>query len=144
MAQRNTCAVNVGRLLEIDLAAGYRSVSDVDQMTAMTARQIDQIPEPTRVVIAADWRACRVMTPVVSDRVVDMLERSNPRVERSAILHGVGHATSVLQLARLTREAHLEVRRIFTDPEDMETWLAEVLTSEERARVHALLFKAAV
>jgi hypothetical protein len=40
---------------------------------------------------------------------------------------------------RLTREAQLPYRRVFTDAHEMEAWLGEVITPAERARVHALL-----
>ena len=139
MAERNTCRVVVGRVLEIDVRAGYRSVSDVDEMIDNMVAEFARIAEPTRIIIAADWRACRVLTPSVAERVVQMLARANPRVERSAILHDVDQATSVLQVLRLTREAQLPYRRVFTDANEMEAWLGEVLTPAERARVRALL-----
>jgi hypothetical protein len=139
---RNTCQIVAGRLLEIDVCAGYRSVQDVDEMMAMMKAQVARVPEPTRIVIAADWRACSILTPEVSERAVQMLVRSNPRVERSTILHGAGQSTSVLQVLRIAREAELATRRVFTDALEMERWLGEVLTPEEQARLHLLLHKA--
>lgn len=139
VSERNTCRVVAGRVLEINVRAGYRVVSDVDDMIDMMTAEFERIPEPTRIVIAADWRACRVLTPFVAERVVKMLSRSNPRVERSAILHNVDQATSVLQVLRLTREAVFSNRRVFTDERELEAWLGEILTQPERARVKALL-----
>ena len=46
---------------------------------------------------------------------------------------------SGLQVLRLTREAQLPYRRVFTDPHEMEAWLGEVITTAERGRVSALL-----
>lgn len=129
----------MGRVLEIAVRSGYRAVSDVDGMIEMIRTEYARIAEPTRIVIAADWRACRVLTPAVSERVVAMLVASNPRLERSAILHNADQATSVLQVLRLVREAQLPHRRVFTDANEMEDWLGEVITPVERARVKALL-----
>jgi hypothetical protein len=127
--------------LEIDVRAGYRSVTDVDDMIARIKQQLKIVAEPTLIVIAADWRACRVLTPDVSERAVSMLVVSNPRVERSAILHEPTQATSVLQVIRIVREANLPNRRVFTDPYEMEHWLGEVLNELERERLAALLHK---
>jgi hypothetical protein len=120
MAPCNSCRIVVGRLVEIDVGAGYRSVADVDDMIARVKEQLDTVPEPTRLVSAADWRACRVLTQDVSERAVGLLISMNSRVERSAILHEPTQATSVLQVARIVREANLANRRVFTDP----TWSA--------------------
>ena len=135
MSKSNTCKIVTGRLLEIDVGAGYRSVEDVDAMIAMMGAEFARVPEPTRVVIAADWRACRVLTPDVAERAVQMLSRSNPRIERSAILHRDDQPTSVLQVVRLTREAQVPYRRVFTDPAEMKAWLGEILTPAECARL---------
>jgi hypothetical protein len=141
MQRKNTCQIVAGRLMEIDVAAGYQAVGDIDQMIRVMGEHFARVPEPTRIVIAADWRACRVLTPDVSARAVQMLARSNPRVERSAILHSVHQATSVLQVLRLTREAQLPYRRVFTDPQELKAWLAEILQPPELARLDTLLWK---
>jgi hypothetical protein len=119
--------------------AGYRTVSDVDDMIAMIAAEFARIPEPTRIIIAADWRQCRVFTPSVAERATKMLTGSNPRVERSAILHDAGQATSILQVLRIAREAKLQNRRVFTDSAEMRAWLAEVTQPDELDRLDGLL-----
>src|SRR4051812_32929771 len=95
---RNTCRVVVGRLMEIDLPAGYRTIDDIDEMCRLRDEQFEALREPSPLVIAADWRACTVLLPAVAARAVAMLAASNPRIERSAILHEVNQATSVLQV----------------------------------------------
>jgi hypothetical protein len=139
MSARNTCKIHAGRLLEIRVRAGYRTVSDVDDMISMIAAELARVPEPTRILIAADWRQCRVLTQDVAERAVQMLTRGNPRVERSAILHEPGQATSVLQVMRIVREAELQNRRVFTDPSEMRAWLAEVTQPDELERLDSLL-----
>lgn len=139
MHEHNTCNIVAGRLLEIRVRAGYRVVEDVDCMTAMIATEFARIAEPTRIVIAADWRMCRVLTPEVATRATQMLTKGNPRVERSAILYSADQATGVLQVLRLAREAKLPGRRVFTERDEMRKWLAEVLNDTERARLELLL-----
>ena len=125
--------------MEIDVAAGYKTVADVEAMIAMIGAGLAKLPAKSRVVIAADWRPCTVFTPEVADAAVRMLTIANPRVERSAILHRADHATSVLQVFRLVKESHFEGRRIFTAASDMEKWLGEVLDPAEREELRAFL-----
>ncbi|HMJ12753.1 MAG TPA: hypothetical protein VK524_15130 [Polyangiaceae bacterium] len=136
---RNVCRIVEGRLLEIDVAAGYNSTSDVTEMIAMIAGEFAKVPVRTRIVIAADWRPCRLFTPDVAERAVQMMSGVNPRIERSAILHRVDQATSVLQVARLIKEAQSPHRRVFTNPFEMESWLGEILSDAERARLRTFL-----
>jgi hypothetical protein len=75
---RNTCEVVVGRLLEIRVAAGYRTVADVDEMIAMIRESVSKLPSATKVVIAADWRAVQVMPPDTAARAREMLAGANP------------------------------------------------------------------
>ena len=140
---KNTCKINVGRLLEIDVAAGYRTVGDVDAMIGLIVAEVASLPEPTKVVIAADWRPCPLFTPEVSARVIQMLSTDAARIERSGILHSAAQPTSVLQVFRLIKETGVlgEQRRIFTDVDAMASFLGEVLTAEERARLAQFLCK---
>jgi hypothetical protein len=141
MPAKNTCRIVEGRLLEIDVAAGYERVSDVDEMIAMIRAAVARVPEPTRLVIAADWRHCRLFSEQVAARTMDMLTGTAARIERSAILHGSNHPTSVLQVFRLVKEAQQEHRRLFTDVQQMERWLGELLNQRERARLHTFVSK---
>ena len=126
-------------LLEIDVANGYERVSEVDEMITMSRATVALVREPTRLVIAADWRNCRLFGDEVAARTMQMLTGTAGRIERSAILHGTDHATAVLQVFRLVKEAHQNHRQLFTDKSEMERWLGEVLTDPERARLHTFL-----
>jgi hypothetical protein len=141
MAAKNTCRVVEGRLLEIDVAKGYEQVSDVDEMIVMIRSAVALVPEPTRLIIVADWRKCRLFSEQVATRAVAMLTGSAERIERSAILHGTDHATSLLQVFRLVKEASQTHRQLFTDRRELERWLGELLNEAERARLHAFLSK---
>ena len=141
MATVNTCRIQVGRLLEVDLAAGYRTLHDVDDMIAQSAAQFATLDQ-RRAVVAADWRACKLFTPEVAERALQLLVGVSPRIERAAILHRADQATSILQVARLARECHFADRQVFTHADQMERWLGEVLDPPERARLHAFLERA--
>jgi hypothetical protein len=136
---KNSCRIVEGRLMEIDVAAGYERVADVDAMTAMIKATAATMPEPTQMVIAADWRMCKLFSNDVAARATEMLVGSSARIERSGILHRVDQPTSVLQVFRLVKEAQQAHRRLFTDPVAMEDWLGEVLNDAERARLHQFL-----
>src|SRR5262245_12987446 len=113
---KNTCRIVEGRLMEIDVAAGYERVADIEEMIALIKATTMTMPEPTRMVIAADWRMCRLFSNEVAARAVQMLIASSARIERSGILHRVDQPTSVLQVFRLVKEAQQTHRRLFTDP----------------------------
>lgn len=136
---RNTCEINVGRLMEIRAAAGYRSVDDVDHMIAMMGALTRSLKPGVKYVIAADWRAVSVMSPETALRAREMLALSNPRVIRSSILTLPNQGTAKLQVVRLVREAESASRRHFADPREQCTWLAQVLAPEEQARARHFL-----
>jgi len=79
--------------MEIHVAAGYNTPGDVDAMMALIGQTLASLPEAQRVVIAADWRPCKLFTPEVAERAMYMLTRDNARIERSAILHRADQAT---------------------------------------------------
>jgi hypothetical protein len=129
----------VGRLVEIELPDGYRAVSDVEELTKQLMTTVASVPPSVRPVIVADWRPCNVLTPPVAQRAVEMMSGINTRIERSAILHAADASTSVLQLMRLIKETRVPYRKLFTDPTQLHTWLAEVLSDAESERLRAFL-----
>lgn len=135
----NTCEFVVGRLMEIRVAAGYRTVQDVDRMIGMIIKASAALPPPGKFVIAADWRAVSVMDQDTANRAREMLALSNPRVIRSSILVQPEQAITNLQVVRLVKEAANEDRRHFTSPAEQAAWLSEVLTEEETARLRVFL-----
>lgn len=139
MAIVNSCQIRVGRLLEVDVAAGYRTVEDVTQMIVRSHAQFAMLADQRQAVVAADWRACKLFTPEVSERVLRMMVGMTPHIERAGILHLADQATSILQVVRLARECQFVNRQIFTRASQMERWLGEVLDPAERQRLHAFL-----
>ena len=126
--------------MEVDVAAGYRTVQDVDDMIVKIRGAFATVPEPTRVVIVADWSACGLFTPEVSARAVAMLTTANTRIERSGILHRSTQPTSVLQVFRLIREAEAtSYRQVFTASTPLCAFLDEVLSPPEQERLRVFL-----
>jgi hypothetical protein len=136
---RNTCEFVVGRLLEIRVAAGYHTVGDVDEVIRMTSDNLKTLPRSGKFVAAADWRAVRLMSPETAARAQQLLQSTNPRLERSAILTLPESPLTNLQVVRLIREAENADRRHFVSAAEMHAWLAEVLTEDESSRLATFL-----
>ena len=135
MAPRNTCQIVEGRLLEIDIAAGFNEPSDIDNQIKLIVSVLSKAGPDVRVVIAADWRPCKLFTPEVADRAIKLFSDLNARIERSGILHRIDQPTSVLQVLRLIRETHFDRRRVFTQADELYAWLDPVLNPREQARL---------
>jgi hypothetical protein len=125
----------VGRIVEIYLH-NLRSAADVDAIGAAFLTAAGDLP---RVIIVGDYRRASTLSPDVADRFVQVFSRSNPRIERSALLVLPEQATFQMQVERMVREANNPSRRTFRDAWALETWLAEILVPDERARVHEML-----
>ena len=137
MPVKNTCQIVEGRLLEIDVAAGFNQPSDIDDQIQLIVAALKSAPP--KVVIAADWRPCRLFTPETAERAIKLFSNLNERIERSAILHRLDQPTSVLQVLRLIRETHFDRRRVFTNVDDASAWLDPALTLAEQRRLRAFI-----
>ena len=135
----NRCANHVGRLIEVRVESGYRSVEDVDLMLAEYTRVVAKLPAAQRLVTAIDWRRCPVMSATASERMVPIMQRANPRAERTAALASRDSPIAVMQFNRIIAESKHPDRRLFYDPEKLVTFLGEVLTAPETARLRAFL-----
>lgn len=135
----NRCAVHVGRLLEIRVTEGYRTVADVDAVFDQIPAELRKIPEGQRVVIITDWRRCPVMSSDASEHAIARMVRNNSKVERSAALGPRESSTAVLQFMRLVRDSQLPTRRLFFDADETCRWLSEVLEPAEGDRLRRFL-----
>jgi hypothetical protein len=131
----NTAEVRVGRLLEVRIAAGYRTADDVDQLFDALAREVARLPAGQRHVTAADWTRCHVMTPTAAGRLGERMAGTNALTERSAVLVVTDLPIAVMQFLRIIREAALPDRRLFFSSTELITWLGEVLTPAETDRL---------
>lgn len=140
MPAENSARIAAGRLLLVDVTAGYRSAEDVDDMIAKIASARSALPATTKLAIVADWRDCGVFPPPVAERIPTMF-RTAGAIERSAILHAVDQHTSVMQILRLIREANFPDRRVFTTTAELEGWMGAILDERERAALRTFLAK---
>jgi hypothetical protein len=142
--RKNTAAIQVGRLLEVRPGAGFRTVAEVDVAFDGADRAIARLPLAVRFVAVIDWRICPLMASEASDRVLERAVMLNARTERSAGLVSSAAATAALQLVRIARESHLPDRRVFDSADRLVSWLDEVITADEGARLRAFLGEIAV
>jgi hypothetical protein len=126
----------VGRLVE----ALMRSPVTVEDLNSA-----DQaMEEATRglrgsAIVLADYTQTRFLLAEHAEHLVQIFRRHNDDFERSAILVSASSAVGVLQMERVIREASNPSRRAFRDPAEAASWLSEVLSVAERARLRAIL-----
>ncbi len=135
----NTAEIRVGRLLEVRIAAGYRTVEDVDALFDTLDAHVAKLPPGVRHVTAADWTRCVVMAPRAADRLKQRIASVNASTDRSAVLAVTDLPIAVVQFLRIIREAGNPDRRLFYSASEMIGWLEERLTPEEAARLRQFL-----
>lgn len=129
----------VGRLLELDLAAGFKTPDEVDVFGAGIASVLFRRgAEGGKLVIVADWRRFELAGPEVAERLMALMRRNSPIIERNALLHRQ-HSASMFQLFRLVQEAENPSRRLFTDATELLGWISEVLLPAELDRARHFL-----
>ena len=126
----------VGRLIEVCLN-DIRTVAEWNAFLRPFRRAV--AATQGRLVICADYRELRVLTPAVAEAVLDSLKTVNQRHDRSALLLPKNAPTLRLQLDRLVREAKDTNRRTCILPEEAEAWLAPCLNEQERTRLTQFL-----
>jgi hypothetical protein len=136
---KNTAAIRVGRLLEVRTGAGFRTVAEVDASFDNADAVVARLSPSVRVVAVIDWRFCALLGSETSERVRERAILLNPRTERSASLVTPTAPTKALQLVRIARESLFPERRVFDQFHELVSWLDEVLTAAERARLRAFL-----
>jgi hypothetical protein len=92
-------ACTVGRLLEVRVF-GLRTLADVDRYE--NDLRVTMTRHPGRFVGCCDLRvsenASELFAPDVAEALIALLGRNSPRVEKSALLLPIGHATFHLQV----------------------------------------------
>jgi hypothetical protein len=136
----NTYRIVVGRLLEVRIVGSIRTVADVDAWFDGVRAALAVLPLGERQVVAADWRACGLMSDEAAERALFRLKQANANMDRSAALASAASPVAVLQFLRLCRSSDATGnRRLFTEPRAMTEWLGEVLTDAERVRLRTFL-----
>lgn len=126
----------VGRLVEV---RGISPFGDSELDDFVTKYMASLTRTPGKAVTVIDLRAATVLPEDQSKLFVTMFRRTNPLLERSAILIDPKNATLCLQLTRIIRESTNLARRAFTDMTRLTVWLDEVLSKEEQARLRMFL-----
>jgi hypothetical protein len=126
--------------LEVRIVANVLTPADVDEWFNAVGAAARKLPPGQRAVVAADWRACPLMSAEAAERAAARLTLSNPGVERSAALADPGSAVTVLQFLRLCRDTNPSGnRRLFTKAPEMIHWLCGALSRAEASRLKAFL-----
>jgi hypothetical protein len=136
----NTVVIQVGRLMEITVREGFRSVADVERQRGLITDALATLPPTQQVVIAADWRACQLMTQAAANALGPMLGSFNARIERSAILGASTSPIAVLQFLRVVRDTKHPARRVLEDRRSALMYLSDCLSPAERDRLGQFLF----
>lgn len=136
----NTYRIVVGRLLEVRIAGTIRTIADVDAWFDGVRAALSHLPPGKRQVVAADWRACSLMSDEAAERALFRLKQANVNMDRSAALATAASPIAVLQFLRLCRSSDATGnRRLFTEPQELSEWLGAVLTDAEHDRLRAFL-----
>ena len=117
-----------------------RTHADVDAWFSGVREALSHLPPGKRQVVAADWRACSLMSEEAAERALFRLTQANANMDRSIALASAASPVAVLQFLRICRSSDAAGnRRLFTDPQQAFEWLGEVLTDDERHRLRAFL-----
>lgn len=124
----------VGGLLEIRVA----SPLSMDDAMALFKQIYKAMPRGTVSRVMVDARGLRIVDPAVIDAIVIMMKQDNPAVQRNAFLLDSG-ALLGIQAERMLKELGASNRRSFQLRSEAESWLGEVCSQEERARLRRFL-----
>ena len=127
---------NVGRLIEVRVVPPL----NVAVMHAGRASLVEAISRVVgRAVLVLDQRRVRVMPAKGLDALAGFMREDNPRIERSALLLPADNAILSMQIQHAIRAAGNPERRAFTDCDQCRSWLEEVLSDDELARLQVFL-----
>lgn len=122
---------HVGRLVEVRLASPL-DVSDVQRFVQDMTAVMEKVKG--KYVGVVDMLDAHVFPANVADTLSKLLSGAATRVERTAMLIG-NSAVFGLQVERVIRDANNPNRRVFRVTRELTSWLNEVLTPAERARL---------
>lgn len=125
----------VGRVVELTLEA---PVTPADLQGCVSRLMVMATAITSKFLLVSDCRKVHTLAPEVADGFGKLMRSDNRRLERSALLLGES-ATLNLQVERMVRESQNPMRRTFRTADALVTWLGEVMTPAERARITELL-----
>ena len=124
-----------GRLLELRISHPV-TLEEIDELQKQQLANVMRIPG--RYVSVVDLRQSRVFPPDVAERLIGLMTRANPKLERGAFLLPES-AILGLQAERAIQEVGSGERRVFRDPDELEVWLRDNLNELERQRLSRFL-----
>jgi hypothetical protein len=135
-----TTEINVGRLIEVRFIAPV-SAGDVVLFEGNVSRLFRSIPE--KIVACTDFTRSATIPPAEADKIIAMLRRDNPKLERNGILLPKDKAGVRLQVERMVREGQNPDRRTFLEIGPLIEWLDEALSEAEREQLRGFFGLAA-
>jgi hypothetical protein len=126
----------VGRLGEIR----YSSLTLEDM--ALYRQKFEALLQkvPGKLVFVSDLRGVDSVSPEVEEHGVAIMRAATPKIERAAMLvSSRGQFGMQMLRATITAESPGQLRRVFSSAMEIERWLGEVLSAEERTRLHYFL-----
>jgi hypothetical protein len=126
----------VGRLIEARVFQ-LTTRGDADEYSMALGREVARHKDAP--ILLADHRPVQIYPQEASDRLVELFQHMNRRIERIAIIVAPSNATIYLQLQRLVREANYEARQVFKDVTPAIEHLSRSLAKPELDRARAFL-----
>jgi hypothetical protein len=125
---------HVGRLAEVRFADPL----DLDQLSAFMAHVrslVEASPRP--LVFCTDWRKVSLFDKDVSESVIWIMRRDNPRIGANGIL--VDDERLLKQAEAIVTEAHNSRRKVFLSVAPLREWLDSLLLPPEQERLSRFL-----
>ena len=133
-----TIESRVGRLIELQIASpiGLAELEPLGQRLSELLRRQRQLGQ--RVVACTNLTGANLFAPEVAEWFIRLMYSDNQLLERSGFLIGTS-AMFALQLERMLKQAASPLRRAFREPAVLLSWLGEVLSAQEHARLRQFL-----
>jgi hypothetical protein len=128
--------LHVGRLIELQVF-DLLFPEDVRLVSETLLLASAAIAGPA--ILIADCRAAAPFSQEVGDAWSRAMRRYNPKVERSALLLDRANETFNLQIDRVVRCAGSPQRRWFHEVAEARSWLSEIMSASEVARLDVVL-----
>lgn len=127
-----------GRVIEARVFALWTR-EDADIYSQALAAEVSKAPATMQPILCADHRPVRIYPQSAADRLTELFQNMNTRLERIAILVSPTNATLNLQLQRIVREAGYENRKVMHEPREALAHLHDSLNPQERDRLRDFL-----
>jgi hypothetical protein len=125
----------VGRLCEFRFGEDF-TAADMPMVRSRMARLFSD--NPGKLLFCTDIRRPKRFGPEEERQLAEFMRTDSARIGRSAFLVARGSSLA-LQVLRLVSDSEHKARRVFQDRRELEGWLSEGMTNEEKARLDQFL-----